>query len=144
MSERSDEGWVVVEQTVDAPARRGGAAQDECEVRLVDPEQVDRVRARLPEAGTVVEAAAVFSLLGDPNRFRLLAGLREAGELCVCDLAAAAGMGESAASHALRLLRAHGIVAARRRGRMVYYSLRDAHVRQLLDVSLEHVRHGDA
>jgi len=118
-------------------------ADEECEVRLVDREQVDRVRTHLPHAQVVQEAADVFALLGDPNRFRLLAGLREAGELCVCDLAAAAGMGESAASHALRLLRAHGIVAARRKGRMVYYSLRDAHVRQLLDVSLEHVRHGD-
>lgn len=127
---------------VESVALSGGAGQDECEVRLVDPGQVERVRAGLPGVETVQEAADVFALLGDPSRFRLLASLREADELCVCDLAAAAGMGESAASHALRLLRAHGIVAARRRGRMVYYSLRDAHVRLLLDVSLEHVRHG--
>lgn len=112
-----------------------------CEVRLVDPVQVERVRGRLPEDGTVRDAADVFALLGDPNRLRLLASLAEAVELCVCDLAAAAGMGESAASHALRLLRAHGVLSARRRGRMVYYSLRDAHVRLLLDVTLEHVRH---
>lgn len=124
--------------------RTAVGAGEECEVRLVDPERVDHVRDRLPQAGIVQEAADVFALLGDPNRFRLLASLREAGELCVCDLAAATGMGESAASHALRLLRAHGVVAARRRGRMMYYSLRDAHVRLLLDVSLEHVRHGDA
>lgn len=97
-----------------------------------------------PASVDVQEAADVFALLGDPNRLRLLTSLREAGELCVSDLAAAAGMGESAASHALRLLRAHGVVAARRRGRMAFYSLRDDHVRLLLDVTVAHVRHARA
>ena len=62
----------------------------------------------------------------------------------MCDLAAAAGMAESTTSHALRLLRAHRVVKARRAGRMMHYSLLDGHVRMLLDVSLEHVRHADA
>ena len=56
---------------------------------------------------------------------------------------ATTGMGESAVSHALRILRAHRIVKARRSGRMAYYSLRDGHVRMLLDVALEHARHSD-
>ena len=34
-------------------------------------------------------------------------------------------------------------VKARRAGRMMHYSLRDGHVRMLLDVALEHVRHAD-
>jgi DNA-binding transcriptional ArsR family regulator len=118
-------------------------AIDSCEVRLVDPERVQSVRASLPEADIVDELAEVFGLLSDPNRLRLLASLLEGGELCVCDLAAATGMAESTTSHALRLLRAHHVVKARRSGRMVHYSLRDGHVRMLLDVALEHVRHGD-
>lgn len=117
---------------------------DECELRLVDPDRVAQVRRSLPDAATVQEAADVFALLGDPNRLRLLASLRQAGELCVCDLAAAAGMSESAASHALRLLRAHGVVATRRQGRTIHYSLKDQHVGVLLDVTLEHVRHTTA
>ena len=86
----------------------------------------------------------MFGLLADANRLRLLVSLLEGGELCVCDLAAATGMGESATSHALRLLRAHRVVKVRRAGRMAYYSLTDGHVRMLLDVALEHARHGDA
>jgi ArsR family transcriptional regulator, lead/cadmium/zinc/bismuth-responsive transcriptional repressor len=82
----------------------------------------------------------VFALLADPGRLRLLMSLLEGGELCVCDLASAAGMGESAASHALRLLRAHRVVKVRRAGRMAFYSLTDGHVRMLLDVALAHVR----
>lgn len=97
----------------------------------------------LPDEAIIVELATMFGLLSDPGRVRLLASLLEGGELCVCDLAATAGMGESATSHALRLLRAHGVVKSRRAGRMMHYSLRDGHVRMILDVALEHVRHND-
>ena len=123
---------------------REPVAIDSCELRLVDPDRVRAVQASLPEADVVDELAEVFGLLSDPNRLRLLASLLEGGELCVCDLAAAAGMAESTTSHALRLLRAHRVVKARRAGRMMHYSLRDGHVRMLLDVALEHVRHADA
>jgi DNA-binding transcriptional ArsR family regulator len=109
----------------------------------IDEDMVAAVRRSMPDP-EVVEALAegVFGLLADPTRLRLLMSLREAGELCVNDLAAATGMGESAVSHALRLLRAHHVVKVRRVGRMAYYSLIDSHVRTLLDVALEHVRHG--
>jgi DNA-binding transcriptional ArsR family regulator len=63
------------------------------------------------------------------------------GELCVCDLAAAVGLSESATSHALRILRAHRVVRARRSGRMVFYGLADSHVRRLLELALAHVAH---
>ena len=119
-------------------------ALDGCEVRTVDAERVAAVQRLLPDRETVGELADVFGLLSDPGRLRLMASLLEGGELCVCDAAAAAGMGESAASHALRLLRAHRVVKVRRAGRMAYYSLCDGHVRMLLDAALEHVRHGEA
>ncbi|MGH2820283.1 MAG: ArsR/SmtB family transcription factor [Actinomycetota bacterium] len=118
------------------------AKPDGYELRVVDGERVEAVRRSLPADELLQDAAAVFGLLGDRNRLRLLSGLRTAGELCVCDLAAAAGMSESSTSHALRLLRVHGVVGVRREGRMSYYSLRDDHVRTLLDVALEHLRHG--
>lgn len=83
----------------------------------------------------------MFALLGDPGRLRLLACLLEAGELCVCDLAAACGLSESAVSHGLRPLRAHRVVSVIRRGRMAYYRLDDAHVRMLLETGLAHAGH---
>jgi ArsR family transcriptional regulator, lead/cadmium/zinc/bismuth-responsive transcriptional repressor len=115
---------------------------DECLVRVVDRERVAGVQESMPPAEDVEQVAEVFALLGDPNRLRLLVALLEGGEMCVCDLAAAAGMSESAASHAVRLLRAHRIVSSpRRQGRMMYYRLEDAHVRMLLDVALMHSQH---
>lgn len=118
---------------------------DDCRVRVVDREKVCAVLGALPPESDVVEAAEVFALLGDPNRLRLLLALLEGGELCVCDLAAAAGMSESAASHAVRWLRAHRIVSLpRRQGRMAFYRLEDAHVRMLLDLALTHTQHTTA
>jgi DNA-binding transcriptional ArsR family regulator len=115
-----------------------------CEIKLVDPERVRAVRAALPAVPVLDELAEMFGLLSDPHRLRLLTSLLEGGELCVCDLAAVAGMAESTTSHALRLLRAHRVVKARRAGRMMRYSLCDGHVRMLLDLALAHVVDADA
>ena len=86
--------------------------------------------------------ATVFKVLADPSRCRLVAAIIEAGELCVCDLAATVEMSESNVSHHLRVLRANGLVRARREGKMVFYSPDDAHIRVLLDITREHVEHG--
>jgi len=113
---------------------------EECEARVVDAFRVADVRHRMPAEPDLANTADVFGLLSDPGRLRLLLALLE-GELCVCDLAVATGLSESATSHALRLLRAHRVVAARRAGRMFYYRLDDAHVRMLLDLAVTHTKH---
>lgn len=109
---------------------------------VAEPGRATGVRAAMPADADVMDLADVFGLLADPGRLRLLVALRH-GELRVGDLAAVAGLSESAASHALRLLRAHHVVAVRRSGRRAYYSLADAHVRTLLDLALAHVEHSD-
>ncbi|EAP98697.1 transcriptional regulator, ArsR family protein [Janibacter sp. HTCC2649] len=89
----------------------------------------------------LARAASMFKLLGDQTRSRLLFALLEAGELCVCDLAAATGTQEATVSQSLRMLRASGVVTGRREGRLVFYRLADAHVRMLLDLTREHIAH---
>jgi DNA-binding transcriptional ArsR family regulator len=111
---------------------------DHCDVHVVDPERVTAVRARLVAPGIAGQMATVFKVLADQSRCRLM----EAGELCVCDLAATVEMSESNVSHHLRVLRANGLVRARRAGKMVFYSPDDAHIRLLLDITREHVEHG--
>lgn len=108
----------------------------------MDTDRLLAVKSAMPAETDVAGLSDVFGLLADPGRLRLLVALL-VGELCVSDLAAAAELSESATSHALRILRAHRVVCARRAGRMAYYSLADAHVRTLLDVALAHVAHSD-
>ena len=82
--------------------------------------------------------ADVFKVLGDPTRLRILR-VHMNQEVCVRDIADELGMGQSAVSHQLRILRDARLVQFRRDGKTVYYSLADAHVFTLLDVGLEHV-----
>lgn len=107
----------------------------------VDPAKVAAATRRLMPVAEVAGLAELFKLLGDPSRLRILYALVDAGELCVCDLAAVVSVPETSVSHALRLLRMAGVVRSRRDGRMAYYSVQDHHVRLVLDLAAEHVRH---
>ena len=91
----------------------------------------------MPER-TVHALAETFRVLGDPTRVKILDALG-GGELCVCDIAALAGISESAVSHQLRLLRGMRLVRPRRAGRLVYYTLDDQHIMELLRQALTHV-----
>lgn len=122
------------------PIDQSGA--DTCAVRVVDAERVADTRQALMGLEEAERMAALFRLLGDRSRTRILSALAVAGELCVCDIAAATGVPETSVSQALRLLRTAGVVRSRREGRMIYYRLDDDHVRFLLEVSREHLSHG--
>jgi ArsR family transcriptional regulator len=104
----------------------------------------DRVQAALPclvDDATAGRLAETFKALSDPTRVRIVSLLSEA-ELCVCDLAAALGMSQSAVSHQLRTLRDLRLVRWRRDGRQIFYMLDDDHVADLYRRGLDHVAHG--
>ncbi len=115
-----------------------GAGRAVCGVYETHPERVEKARAALPGEGVLREASLLLKALADPTRMRLLLALKEAGELCVCDLALLAGVSVSAVSHQLRLLRQARLVAFRREGKQVYYRLADGHVGVLLEEALAH------
>jgi DNA-binding transcriptional ArsR family regulator len=107
--------------------------------RVIDPDQVCDAVAVLADTAAVERAAGVLDALGDANRLGILLALRHAGDLCVSDLALVVGMSDSAVSHALRLLRAHGMVSAHRQGRLVRYRVTGELAGQLIDVVSEDV-----
>lgn len=116
------------------------ATAETCAIAHIHPDDVRRARTALPDAAAAADLAALYAALGDPTRVRLLAALAT-GSLCVCDLAAVLGMTQSAISHQLRLLRALGLVRARRAGKLVWYALDDDHVRDLLAIGFTHIGH---
>jgi ArsR family transcriptional regulator, lead/cadmium/zinc/bismuth-responsive transcriptional repressor len=85
---------------------------------VIDGELVCAAIARLPEFEVMHTWVKRFALLADPTRLTVLLCLHHAGEICVTDLAAAAGVKDTTVSQALRLLRAHEVVTARRAGRI--------------------------
>ena len=109
------------------------AARAEQRHRALDEDhKVCDAVAALPDGDTMHAWVTRFALLADPTRLTLLLCIHTAGEICVSDLAVAAGLKDTTTSQALRLLRAQGLVATRRAGRVVRYRLADETVHALL------------
>ncbi len=113
-------------------------AVEGCQAPSLHPEHVAALDGRVLSRAASEPVTALFALLADPTRARLLHALSLIEELCVCDLAAVLGLSQSATSHQLRLLRTAGLVRRRKAGRVVYYALADAHVRHVLADALRH------
>lgn len=109
-----------------------------CSVNLIDEAKVTAVRNSMPPEKTLRRLAETFKVLGDPTRVRILHAL-SLDELCVCDIASLLGTTKSAVSHQLRLLRSLRVVKYRKDGRIVYYSLDDSHVGNLILEGLNHI-----
>jgi ArsR family transcriptional regulator len=59
--------------------------------------------------------------------------------MCVCDLSEILQVRQSAMSHQLKTLRQANLVKYRREGKTVFYSLKDDHVKRIIDVGLQHI-----
>lgn len=90
-----------------------------------------------PDPAAVERAARLFRAMGDGPRLRVLEFLSH-GECCVSEIVAATGEKFPTVSQRLRVLRAEGLVARRRDGLHVFYSLADRHVVGLLANALDH------
>ncbi|MCB2146457.1 MAG: metalloregulator ArsR/SmtB family transcription factor [Deltaproteobacteria bacterium] len=113
--------------------------QDEtCGVRVVHLERVARAKGEAIGEKDLERLALTYKIMGDPTRLKIILALR-GGEMCVCDIAAFVGLSESAVSHQLRRLRELALVRSRRDGQILYYSLDDAHVLDLVTVGLNHI-----
>lgn len=93
-----------------------------------------------PNIEILYDLSELFKVFGDSTRIRILTALTD-GEMCVLHLSEHLGMGQSAVSHQLRILRTTGLVKPRRQGKTVYYSLDDDHVKEILEAGLEHIIH---
>lgn len=104
----------------------------------INTDQIEPLKHHILQVEKAQRMAEFFSLLGDPNRLRLLSLLAKQ-QLCVCDLAEILEMSESAVSHQLRLLRTMRLVSYQKQGRKVYYRLQDHHVLELYQAVAEHL-----
>ena len=109
----------------------------DCEA--INPEIVEKVMADMPDLRVLYDLSDFFKVMGDSTRIRLLWALEEA-EMCVNDLAVLLDMTKSAVSHQLKILRTAKLVKAEKRGKNVYYSLADDHVKVVLEMALDHIR----
>lgn len=113
---------------------------DTCDTFCFDAEKVNRIQPLMKDVNNV---ELIFKALSDPTRLKIAYALTLAKELCVCDVANIIGATSATASHHLRFLRDMKLAKHRKEGKLVFYSLDDDHVRQLVYIAIVHANEGD-
>lgn len=108
-----------------------------CEITCVDNEKTTRVQQQL-EKRNILDVTTIFKALSDETRMKIAYALTIEEELCVCDVANIVGATTATASHHLRHLKRLGLAKFRKDGKLVYYSLDDDHVKQLIHIAIKH------
>ncbi|WP_145956026.1 ArsR/SmtB family transcription factor [Halobacillus halophilus] len=109
--------------------------KDTCDTFCYDEELVERVQ---PKMDDVLGVELIFKALSDSTRLKIAYALTLEEELCVCDVANIIRSTNATASHHLRLLRNMGLAKYRKEGKLVFYSLADEHVHQLVNIAMTH------
>ncbi|RYG71483.1 transcriptional regulator [Lentibacillus lipolyticus] len=111
--------------------------KDSCDTICYDEALVQRMQ---PEVEKVNGVELIFKALSDATRMKIAYALTLEKELCVCDVANIIGSTTATASHHLRLLRNMKLAKYRKEGKLVFYSLADDHVHQLVSIALLHAK----
>lgn len=109
-----------------------------CEINIIHEDKVNNAKKVMPEDDLIYDLAELFKVFADSTRMKIIYALME-GELCVCDIAAIVGTTQSAISHQLRILKQAKLVKYRKEGKVVYYSLDDEHISEIVKKGREHI-----
>ncbi|MBT2571169.1 metalloregulator ArsR/SmtB family transcription factor [Planococcus sp. ISL-110] len=107
---------------------------DTCQTFCYDEEVVKRIQPKLENMDGV---ELIFKALSDATRLKVAYALTLEEELCVCDVANILNTTTATASHHLRYLRNMGLAKYEKRGKLVFYSLPDNHIRKLVQLAAE-------
>lgn len=113
-----------------------------CECDHVHPEVVAHVKEVMEDTEVLYALSDFFKVMSDSTRMRIMAVL-DSAELCVCDLSEALNMTKSAVSHQLKILKDAQLVKFRRDGKNVFYTLKDDHVKTILEMGIAHIKEKD-
>ena len=119
---------------------KGGKFMDDelFECTILHEDVVNEVKKRIPQDEMIYDLAEFFKVFADSTRMKIIFALME-NELCVCDIANIVQTTQSAISHQLRLLKQSKLVKFRKEGKVVYYSLDDEHISQIVKKGREHI-----
>ena len=86
------------------------------------------------------DMSMIFTMFSDSTRLKIMNALFTTSELNVSEIAEILQMSHSAISHQLSSLKKTKLVRSRKKGKMVYYSLADDHVKSIFQMAYEHSR----
>ncbi len=112
--------------------------QGTCDCTTIHEEVVENVKKSIPSTDQRLNLSEFFRILGDSTRIGILSALHKS-EMCVCDISSLLNMTQSAVSHQLRILKQARLVRYRKEGKVVYYSLDDNHIEEMLSIGYKHL-----
>ena len=112
--------------------------EDICERNTIHQDIVENVKNVMPQDDLIYDLAEFYKVFADSTRMKIIYALME-NELCVCDIAAIVGTTQSAISHQLRILKQAKLVKYKKDGKVVYYSLDDEHIAEIVKKGREHI-----
>ena len=112
--------------------------EDICEINTIHQDIVNNVKNVMPQDDLIYDLAEFYKVFADSTRMKIIYALMEK-ELCVCDIAAIVGTTQSAISHQLRILKQAKLVKYKKDGKVVYYSLDDEHIAEIVKKGREHI-----
>ena len=111
---------------------------DLCKCTVIHSEVLERVKKNFLKEDEAYNLSEFFKVFGDNTRIKIIYAL-SMEEMCVCDISALLNMSQSAISHQLKVLRQAKLVKLRRDGKVVYYSLDDDHIDDIIKKALSHI-----
>ena len=119
---------------------KGSSMEENVEQIRINVEKVNKIKSNFPDEDLLFDIAENFKVFGDSTRMKIIAALLEE-ELNVSEIAAITNSTPSAISHQLRVLKNSNLVKNRKDGKVVYYSLDDEHVKEIIGQGIVHIRH---
>ncbi len=106
------------------------------QVLLLDKKMQTLVTDYLPSDDVISELVGFFTVFSDVTRLKMISAL-SISEMCVTDLSTILGINQTTVSHQLRLLKNLNAVKTRRQGKIIFYSLRDDLISDVLLKAIE-------
>lgn len=111
-----------------------------CNCDCIHHDQTNLAKESLSKFIDSKELSLFYKTFADETRLKILCVLDSVGRMCVCDIAVALNMTMSAISHQLRYLKESKLIRSEKRGKEVFYTLADEHIKSVFELGLEHVQ----
>ena len=98
---------------------------------LLDKRLQDLVAEYLPDEDILGELVSFFSVFSDVTRLKMISAL-SISEMCVSDISNILNINQTTVSHQLRLLKTANAVKAKRQGKVIFYSLKNQALSEVL------------